>query len=351
MISLITPVFYKNKHSFIYKRALELIKKFSNHSKFELIIADASKKSFLSSSAKNVKIIHTYSEDKIFSPAKARNQGSLWATQKYLFFFDVDLDYDLEFEINLFEAIYQQLETNQTPFILISFLYLTPQGTKLFESTKCLASLKESFLRGENQWVESISPNSNAMVISKAYFEKLGRFSEDFLGHGGEDYEFLHRLVALNPKFCKNPDYYTDYKNPFVANYKGFRAYMAYYSLPHFFKNLILLHRWHSRPLSNKFYLRRIPNETLLQKKMKAFDETYQDYVWKCTKNPPQIEDFITQLMQQYGYSKETFPGFFSYAKGIKPLKRPLGAKIRKFITRPKDFIKDMKIYKTFARK
>lgn len=343
MISFIVPVFYKDNNSFIFKRSLELIDKFTNHPKIEVIIADSSEISNLSTKADNIKILHTYSGDRVFSPSKARNIAVKAATKKYLFFYDVDMDYSSSFETLLFNEIEEVLENKKSNFIAIPFLYLTKKGTSLFESNKVLELFKNSFLKGENSLVESISLNSSAMVMSKEYFMFIGGFEDFFAGHGGEDYNFIHQLCAYNPHSIRNLDYYDDFKTPFVVNAKGFRLYMAYYSLPNFFKNLILIHRWHPRPLNNNFYSQRLKNENLLQEKMKAFDLKFKGQIWKSIEPMPKIRDFIIALMQNYNYDPKKYPGFFSYADGVKPIKRPLSNKIRKLITRPREFFKDIK--------
>ncbi|WP_180381672.1 MULTISPECIES: glycosyltransferase [Campylobacter] len=343
MVSFIVPVFYKDQDSFIYKRAIELINKFSYHSKIEVIIADSSKNPILQTVASNIKIIHTYVGDKVFSPSKARNQAVKIATKKYIFFYDVDMDYSGEFEDLLFSEIDNILETNKSKFIAIPFLYLTQKGTVIFESNKDLALFKNSFLKGQNDLVESISPNSSAMVMNREYFMEIGEFENIFSGHGGEDFYLIHCLCAHNPHSVKNDDYYTDFKTPFIANAKGFRLYMAYYSLPNFFKNLILVHRWHPRPLSNNFYSQRLRNENLLQEKMKAYDKKFTGLIWQSTTPMPDIEEFIETLMKNYGYDTERYPGFFHYANGVKPIKRPLANKIRKLIIRPREFFADIK--------
>ncbi len=342
MLSLIIPVFYKNEHSFIYKRAVELIEKFKNKEGFEAIFADSSKTSLLRSSYTNIKILHTFVGKQIFSPAHARNEAAKLATQKYLFFYDVDMDYSGDFEALLLQKIESQLEKGRIKFLSLPFLYLTQEGTKFFEKTKDLQGLKASFLRGENHWVESLSANSSAIIIEKQYFESLGGFREYFFGHGGEDFEFLHRLAALNPHSVKPEDYYLDVRHQFLAEAKGFRKYLAYYSLPLFFQDLFLLHRWHSRPLTNIFYFRRKPNESLLKAKMQAFDEANKAKVWLSTTPLQDFEEWIVCLMHQYGYAPLEYSGFFGLGKGVKPLKRPMGSKIRKLLTRPKEFFNDM---------
>ncbi|WP_273213152.1 galactosyltransferase-related protein [Helicobacter rodentium] len=344
MLSFIIPIFYKNSDSFIYKRALELIEKFKGKESFEVIFADCSKDSLLKSTDANIKIIHSPSKEQIFSPAYARNQAVSLATQKYLFFYDVDMDYSSNFESLLLQEIESKLESGKRRFLSLPFLYLTREGTMFFEQTRDSATLQRSFLKGENHLVESISANSSAIIIEKKYFESLGGFREDFLGHGGEDFEFLHRLAALSPHSQKPQDYYTDVRHQFLGDAKGFRKYLSFYSLPYFFKGLVLLHRWHSRALTNAFYFRRKPNEQLLLESMRRFDA--QNVGWQSQKPMQNLRDFILSLMNQFGYPLEDYPGFFELGKGVKPIKKPLSGKIRKLLTRPKEFFGDSALLK-----
>lgn len=344
MISFIVPVFYKNKNSFIYKRSLELIAKFQNHPKIELIIADSSKKSLLNSTSQNIKIIHTYSNDKLFSPAKARNQAVLKASHQLIFFYDVDLFFYPDLIKKLLVSGEEILQ-NKKKFVALPFLYLTKRGSEFLTSTNDIHFLKQSFLNGENHLVESFAANGSAILLNKEEFLKLKGFREDFLGHGGEDFDFLHKLFSLYPHSARNDDYYLNQTSQFVVDLKGFRRYMAYYSLPNFFEDFFLLHLWHSRPFSNPFYFRKESNKALLLESMKNFDKNSQN-IWTSTKLLPSLENFLLNLAKKYGYSKEQCIGFFSYAEGVKPPKKSINNKIRKLLTRPKDFFRDIKLFR-----
>lgn len=348
MISFITPIFYQNKSSYIYKRAAQLIKDFSTLENIELIIADSSKKPLLSSTSKNIKIIHAHSNDKLFSPAKARNQAALKASHSLIFFYDVDLF----FCPNLIQKLLasgEEILQNKKAFVALPFLYLTQKGSEFLTTTNDTHTLKQSFLNGENHLVESFAANGSAVLLKKEEFLKLKGFREDFSGHGGEDFDFLHRLFSLYPHSAKNDDYYLNQTSKFVANLKGFRKYMAYYSLPNFFEDFFLLHLWHSRSFGNPFYLRKESNKTLLLESMKTFDKNNQN-IWTSTKPLPDLENFILNLAQKHSYSKEQCIGFFSYGKGIKPPKKPLGNKLRKLLLNPKSFLRDSKIFKRCAK-
>ncbi|MBT0885593.1 glycosyltransferase [Campylobacter sp. 2018MI10] len=339
-ISIISTVCYKNKKHFIYKRALELIEYFKN-TNYEFIISDASKNKILKSNYPNIKIINTKYQNP-FSPGIARNQAIIHSSKKYILFYDIDLLNDDNFFIKLSNKVNQELETNIKKFILIPFVYLTKTGTQEFETNKNLSILKNSYLEGSRKLIENIGLNGVIMIINKEYLKNIGLFDINFQGHGGEDLELVHRLIANNPIAKKPNDYYINETSNIVANLKGFRKYMAYYTLPLFFEDLILIHRWHDRPLFNKFYFKKSTNQDLLIKKMKEYDYKNNN-VWKDERELPEFITYLKQLCKKYNI--ENSIGLYSYDK--KYNKYSLKSKLRKLITRPKDFFKDIKLRKT----
>lgn len=349
MVSIVMPVYYTNNTSYIVKRAQEHIRKFENRDRFELVIADLSKKPCLISNAKNIKIINTFAKTTHFSPAFARNLASTFATKKYLFFFDVDLDYDISFEEKFFTEIQNNLETGKKNFLMIPCLYLSKKGTEAFTSNQNIESLKLSLLKGENDLVLRLAVNTSALVIDKNYFFKIGKFSEDFIGHGGEDFELIHRLAAYQPHGKRNSDYYDDKVEQFPANYSGFRRYFSFYALAYFFTDFLIVHKWHERPLTNKFYFRRKPNELLLKQKMCNFDKFHSDIWYESVDLLPQ-QEYLMNLMSLNGYDIEEYPGLFRYKKGVQQPKGSFGAKTRKLLTRPKAFFLDMKLFRNLKK-
>lgn len=332
-ISIISTVCYKNKNHFIYKRALELIEYFKN-TNYEFIITDASKNKILTSNYPNIKIIQSKYQNP-FSPAKARNEAIKQTKFNYIMFYDIDMTNDKDFFINIESKIKKEFELENKNFILLPFLYLSKKGTQEFEKNKNLNTLKESYLKGSRELVEDISLNSSAMIIKKSYLEKIGLFNEEFKGHGGEDYELIHRLIANNPHSKKPDDYYINETSNTIANLKGFRKYMAYYTLPLFFEDLILIHRWHDRPLFSKFYFKKSKNQTQLIKLMQKYDR--ENSVWYEQKEALNFNDFIKILLQKHSYDLNVYNGMFKINRKNKSLKN----KIRKLITNPKKFIQD----------
>ncbi|ULO01704.1 hypothetical protein AVANS_1083 [Campylobacter sp. RM5004] len=337
-ISIISTVCYKNKNHFIYKRALELIEYFKN-TNYEFIISDASKDKILTSNYPNIKIIQSKYQNP-FSPAQARNEAIMYSSKKYILFYDIDLSNDNNFFIKLSNKIQQELETSIKKFILIPFVYLSQTGTKEFETNKNLQILKNSYLDGSRKFVENIGLNGVVMIINKEYLKNIGLFNINFQGHGGEDLELVHRLIANNPHSKKPDDYYINETSNVVANLKGFRKYMAYYTLPLFFEDLFLVHRWHDRPLFDNFYFKKSNNQDLLVSKMKEYDSKNKN-IWKAEKEFD-FDSYLKNLCKKYNIQNSI--GLYSYDKNNK--KSNFKSKLRKLITRPKEFFKDIKIRK-----
>lgn len=354
MISFIVPVYYQKKNSYIVQRTKELIELFELYKDVELIIADASSFHLFSSNLSHIKIVNLNFTMKNFSPAIARNTAVKYATKKYLFFLDVDLVFNEYFVQELIYTVQQNIEKEKCKFLMLPCLYLTEEGTKLFENSnnkiEVIDKLRDSLMLGKNDLVSRLAVNTSAIVLEKDYFESVGRFSEDFLGHGGEDFEFLHRLVSFSPHSQRSSEYYMDKVEQFPGKYQGFRKYMAYYSLPYLFSNLVLVHRWHERPLLNSFYMQRTKNEHLLFQKMKEHDKKYTHVAWKSKKEPIEYKAFLIEIMVKNKYNTHKYMGLFRFNENIRKVHRPLSAKIRKLITRPKQFFLDIPILKFFLK-
>lgn len=350
MISFIVPVYYQKKN-YIYTRAVELIKRFEQYQDLELIVVDVSSSSNLVvNNSSNIKIIKEPMKTKMFSPAKARNLGVRFASKKYILFFDVDLDFHESFISSLSDEINKKMLQNVNSFLMIPCLYLSREGTAYYETAnskqESIDIMRESFLLGENSYVERVAINTSLIVVRKTHFLDIAGFDESFAGHGGEDFELLHRLASFYPhsKRSKKDEYYKDVISQFICDYQGFRQYLAYYSLEYLFSNLLIVHKWHPRPLTNMFYFTRVKNEQLLLNKMIEHDENEKlnKLIWVSDKNSLPYSDFIKSILSLKDYDSEQYIGLCRFKKDV-VIKRPVSAKIRKLLTRPKQFFQDMK--------
>ena len=259
------------------------------------------------------------------------------------FFLDVDLFFSETFIDTLLNIVQTKLIQENMRFLMFPCLYLSQSGTKIFNQASnkktIINKMRESYIYGENIYVERLAVNTSAIVVEKEYFQDIGMFSEDFNGHGGEDFELLHRLASYSPHSMKNDDYYYDKVEQFPRDYKGFRQYLSFYSLEYFFSDLLVVHRWHKRELFNSFYMKRTKNENLLIQKMKQHD--LNNDVWK-NKNPfVNYKKYLESLLFTHGYSLKEAIGFYRLKDNVKT-RRPLSSKIRKLITRPRLFFTDM---------
>ena len=343
MISFIVPVRY-HKNDYVYKRALELISLFETFDKdIELVISDASKIKMLHTYSEKIKIVNLEYTDDIYSPAKARNACIEYCVKEFLFFLDVDLFFSEVFISSLFDVIKEKILFGEAQFIMLPCLYLSELGTKDFDNSsnkkKTIDLFRDSYIYGNNIYVERLAVNTSAIVLRREYFIKIDMFSEEFCGHGGEDFELLHRLASYNPHSMKNHNYYHDKVEQFITDYKGFRQYLSLYSFEYLFSDLLIVHRWHKRELFNKFYMKRVGNENLLIQKMKHHDSN--DSLWKSNEPFVKYEKYLESLLLSQGYDLKKAIGFKKLKDDIF-IRRPLSAKIRKLITRPKLFFIDM---------
>ncbi len=269
-----------------------------------------------------------------FAPGSVRNAGAERASGEHILFFDVDLWCDDDFVGH----VMRWAEEAQAPeaFLPIPCLFLTEAGT---QRRRPLDEYLRSALAGENDWVQHVG--HSAVVVHREHFLKLGGYRAEYRGHGCEDFDLLHRLVSFHPMGKRAADYYTDHKTRFPGDYRGFRAYFAYYSLPHLFDGPYTAHQWHPRPLTRPYYRRRLENEQLLQQAMRAHDA--DDGVWSAERPPelPPIAEVIADLQSKHGFPVDAYPGLFRWRDGVELPPHTARSKLRKLYLQPAAFFRD----------
>ena len=235
---------------------------------------------------------------------------------------------------------------------MLPCLYLSKEGTRLFEQTdnkaNAISFLRESFLRGENRYVQHIAMGTSAIVVKKNLLEEIGFFDESFEGHGGEDFELLHRIASKCPHSIRNTDYYINEVKQFVGDYVGFRKYFAFYSMEYIWTDLLMVHKWHPRPLLNMFYMKKKQNHDFLVERMKYYDEKYKEDIWVSNKPIPDLNDTLKAICKKNG---SECVGFFRYGEKNVRTYGGLDSKVRKLLLDPKKFFADMKLIKYIVNK
>lgn len=346
-ISFIIP-YAKRSFEKDNSRLLLLINTLSCIPDTDLIIFDSTKNKCQHIPQKsNIIYIHSPLNRNIYSPAYARNKAVAFSKSDYLFFIDVDLVIPIELLKKLVSISNDLIKIDITAFKMFPCLYLTKSESKNYKAilnrTKKIDYLS-SYMKGCNDIIESIALATSCLLVNREWFIQLNGFDETFIGHGGEDLELICRL-ALYAKKKKIPyDFTLDEKSTHPANYKGFRRYLAQYSLPHLFQYEFCIHLWHPRPLTHKYHRKRKDNERLLQVKLNIL------LIENTKKSELDSQDPLNTDMQYYHWLKSIqeanhwphaiYPGLFNWKENT-VIKRYFWRKCRKLLVKPQLFFSD----------
>ena len=355
-LSIIVPIEIDNATRFRINRLRYIISLFQDQNSIEIVVVNSGKQKkykeqikFLCKNVDNSKYISCQMPE-IYSAAQARNIGVLGAEGDYILFFDVDLWVDKSFldKVLMDIASFKRVEQ----YAIYPCYYLNEIFSKKIEQNYeniDFSEIKLRYLKGYNDQVLYLAVNTSTLLINKKHFNSIGRYNEDFVGHGYEDFELIHRLYTEYPIIDRKDDYIIDYKTNFPADYQGFRKYFAYNALPNFFEDKCTIHLWHPRPLTKKYYKHRTQNAILftrlLEESLKV--DLSDKYIDRSILQDYKV--YTENLLIRYGFNKKDYHGFFylkyDSQKNIKWYKK-INRKVRKLFFNPKQFILDMEVFK-----
>ena len=162
-------------------------------------------------------------------------------------------------------------------FFVVPCLYLTQAGTEDFLSSdpdNRFAEFQLRYLNGDAASVENMAPCSSVMVVDRLHYMSVGGHSPEFRGHGYEDFELYHRLMAEQGTLPRADNYYSDQGSWNFATYNGFRAQLSLLGAPARSMGLFVVHLWHPRPKALSFYGSAHRNRDIWVEAFKAFDRT-----------------------------------------------------------------------------
>ncbi|WP_218638768.1 galactosyltransferase-related protein [Shewanella sp. UCD-KL12] len=308
-----------------------------------------------------------------YSPGQARNEAVGSAKGKYLFFMDVDLIACPKLLATIVDRAERLTSIGEQAFEMFPCLYLSQQKSaelqvqlqelaqsqaKVVLAADMSANFKsylESFMQGSNCSTDGIALASSCLLVNKAWFKKLGGFDACFIGHGGEDLEFVHRL-CMHYSIGKLPEDYTaNIKSQHPAHYQGFRRYFSLYAVQHLFEERYFVHLWHPRPLASYYHRRRNSNDHLLEVKLKSSVEQVR---LESSHSPAiksacgvdertvlvlktQFHKWLEETQTRYGFDRKSYPGLFHWAEGV-TVKRTRSRKFRKLLLKPRLFFTDL---------
>lgn len=154
--------------------------------------------------------------ERVFSLSRARNAGIDFARSKWIVFEDADLCYQKDF----YQRLLRELRIlDQTPFnfLTVPVVYLQQDiSQKIIENGEVdpyaaeilTAAITESPKgSAENSLVQHYVPASSVIALERGVALAVGAFDEAFEGWGGEDRDFVFRLLWANNRIDKPIDF------------------------------------------------------------------------------------------------------------------------------------------------
>lgn len=366
MLSVILPIRAEAGTAYLVERLAACLRRFERFEGVECIVVDsASAPAFttriqaLCDRPRVMRVVDPAPPNP-FAPGVARNLGAQAARGDHLLFYDVDLVSDDDF----IPKLERWCAEHQDPcaFLMIPCLYVTRAATERQSQDRVdLSPYLASYLAGENHLIDNIAVSTSTVVVSRGHFLRLGGNRPEYQGHGCEDFDLLHRLASYSPLGARPADYYLDERARFPSDYRGFRAYLARYSLPHLFGGPCTAHLWHARPIVRKYFRQRQRNEALLQSNMRAHDtgaplpKALSSTVgvpatsplparWATSEPPPPpMREYIRELLASEGRDLAVDIGMMRWKPGARVPEGTRRGKLKKLVTRPRKFFEDAK--------
>lgn len=364
MLSIIIPFGTSDERAYIAQRVRQKALEFRGDENYEFIFVEG----FCSGKDENLgefiikqghKFYKDSSQKNFFSQGQCRNLGALKASSKVLLFLDVDCFIDEKSLAKIRQlAQIRQIEQKQNEFFLLPCFYLNEKAGTFLQSKnpdEFTALIQNDFFSGAKNYVKNFALFSSMIVMNRLAYLVLGGMSEEFSGHGYEDFEFFLRLLDKTCKFellPKNLSY--DSRNWDFNEFEGFRALFSLFGYEGAFLGLYALHFHHQNPNQNDYLSYKEQNHALFFEQILLFERgqikhlrPLQDENYEFEKRKISL-DFIAY--QIYKNSLKSGVKILPNALKIKLSQSKTYRLFRKFKASPKEFFKDSKIFRRNGR-
>lgn len=287
---------------------------------------------FILSGKKNKKIediIKSYNVDYIytglsdFNYSKLKNIGINYVKTEYVIFEDIDLIHTNDFYKNLNNEI-SVLEVGPFNFLSIPVAYLSKDYSEnIIDNGLDISFVKKNidfilnFESCENNDILQHFIHMSSLIVTKLntlFF--VGGFDENFNSWGGEDRDFVFRLLAANTKIILPKDFsYTSTENTYKQHkYVGWKSLWALHGDYMYNKGYISFHLYHE-PRNWRKLLTTKSNMNFASEKAKLIGKDY----FECFNPLDKKEDIPINYI--YGRNPHIFNlDLYNYINGFRVL-------------------------------
>ena len=291
-----------------------------------------------------------------FSLPRARNAGLRAARGEFVYLDDADLVYTHAF----FQAVLDQLRLlHRTPFNFLSVpaVYLTSTASDQVFADGALdrsyprvvqALLLEDPKGGPtNDLVESYAPASGVVALRRDLALQVGGYDETFAGWGGEDRDFVFRLLAINDQLPLPPAFsQTESWN--LNDTLVFQGWRSLHRLHGEFmarQGLYAVHLHHEKlawrkPMASVNNMKRAAEKALHTPIIDRIDRQFFDLQTSLLFDTYRA----SQLLGHKGSTRELMERMHEVNRvkeRTRGLRRPIWHKLRKFLVSPGAFLAD----------
>lgn len=194
------------------------------------------------------------SSDQPMCTARAINEGIKFATSKFILLEDIDLIHAPDFYRVLLENIVPDWDDRPFNFYSIPVAYLSQDESFRIEkhpeilTSEYLHKIKDAIELGyASKYLQHFVPQSSLVILKKTSAEFIGLFDEAFKGWGGEDRDFIFRLLSSNTNIDLNKDFsYTSTESgERICKYVGWKPIWTLHGDFAFNRGLLSFHLYH----------------------------------------------------------------------------------------------------------
>ncbi|EGJ4815357.1 glycosyltransferase [Campylobacter lari] len=276
-LSIIIPFGLSKERIYIKDRVIQKAYEFKSDDRIEYIFVEgySSLENDLKHAIKENGHIYLKDESQndFFSQGKCRNLGVSFAKSDVVMFLDVDCCFSvrsLELILQLIDI--KNISQNINEFLVLPVVYLSKEGSDFIctqEKDLWDGLIKNDLISGKREWIKFYSLVSSSVILNKYKFLSLGGYSEAFIGHSYEDFDFLARLIYCAVEFQKIPKALPyDEANWELSAFKGFRAWFSLLGYEMSFHGIYVYHFYHNEPNQNNYMSNRRKNHKLFYKNL-----------------------------------------------------------------------------------